>query len=251
MITPQANDSGFSVVIPVFNEAEAIDGLLREVFAALSTVSEPFEVIVVDDGSSDATPAVLSQCRHDLGPRLRIVRHRRQSGQSAGVRTAVLAARMPWIVTLDGDGQNDPADIPALLTARIDPADATPRLVCGHRRRRRDGWVKRLSSRVANHVRSRLLGDGILDTGCGLKVFPRETFTRLPWFDHMHRFLPALMRREGIGVIAVDVNHRPRTRGVSKYGVGNRLWVGIVDMLGVIWLQRRGKVVASDELEKA
>jgi dolichol-phosphate mannosyltransferase len=168
---------------------------------------------------------------------LRVLRHRRSAGQSAALVSAIRAARGTWIATLDGDGQNDPADIPALL-ARAEAADS-PALVAGWRARRRDTALKRLSSRLANAVRGALLGDRTPDTGCGLKVFRRETFLRLPPFDHMHRFLPALVRRDGGTVVNQRVNHRPRAAGRSKYGVMNRLFVGIVDLFGVMWLQRR------------
>ncbi|MBM3523960.1 MAG: glycosyltransferase [Alphaproteobacteria bacterium] len=223
-----------SVVVPVRDEAENIDKLLDEIHAALGM--RDFEVVYVDDGSTDETPARLAaaRARH---PRLRVLRHRRSVGQSAGLLSGIRAARGAWIVTLDGDGQNDPADIPKLL-ARAQAADA-PALVAGLRAKRRDTALKRLSSRIANGVRGRLLGDRTPDTGCGLKVFRRETFLCLPAFDHMHRFLPALVQREGGHVENVPVNHRPRAAGRSKYGVMNRLWVGIVDMVGVRWLQRR------------
>jgi dolichol-phosphate mannosyltransferase len=168
---------------------------------------------------------------------LRVVRHRRSAGQSAALATGIRAARGVWIATLDGDGQNDPADIPA-LHARAQAPDA-PALVAGWRARRRDTALKRFSSRLANGVRAALLGDSTPDTGCGLKVFRRETFLRLPAFNHMHRFLPALVQRDGGLVVNQRVNHRPRAAGTSKYGVMNRLFVGIVDLLGVMWLQRR------------
>jgi dolichol-phosphate mannosyltransferase len=239
---------GVTVVIPVYNEEEAIGELLEEVFAALDGLRD-FEVVVVDDGSADGTHDVLARARQRHGPRLRVLRHRARSGQSAAMRTGIMAAAYPWIATLDGDGQNDPADIPPLLAALREPGHAQAAMICGRRHRRQDSWLKRISSRIANGVRRRLLHDDTLDTGCGLKVFRRELFLRLPWFDHMHRFLPALARREGAAVVSQDVRHRPRTRGKSKYGVHNRLWVGIVDLIGVMWLQRRGKVVISDELE--
>jgi dolichol-phosphate mannosyltransferase len=223
-----------SVVVPVRDEAENIDTLLAEIVAALA--GRAFEIVYVDDGSGDATPAKLAAARARL-PMLRVVRHRRSAGQSAALATGIRAARGVWIATLDGDGQNDPADIPA-LHARAQAPDA-PALVAGWRARRRDTALKRFSSRLANGVRAALLGDSTPDTGCGLKVFRRETFLRLPAFNHMHRFLPALVQRDGGLVVNQRVNHRPRAAGRSKYGVMNRLFVGIVDLLGVMWLQRR------------
>jgi dolichol-phosphate mannosyltransferase len=174
---------------------------------------------------------------------VRLIRHSRRSGQSAAVRTGVRFARAEWVATLDGDGQNDPADIPALVSAceAARRADPSVLLVMGHRTTRRDSWLKRVSSRVANGVRGRLLGDGTPDTGCGIKLMHRATFLELPFFDHLHRFLPALYRQQGAAVISVPVNHRPRTRGTSKYGLHNRLWVGIVDLFGVMWLGTRAR----------
>ena len=173
-------------------------------------------------------------------PRLRLLRHAQSRGQSAAIRSGVKAARGRWIATLDGDGQNDPADIPAPVADRPRQRRTTPPLlIAGHRARRQDSWSKRLASRIANAVRRRLLGDDTPDTGCGLKLFPRDLFLDLPYFDHMHRFLPALVLREGGIVRSVPVNHRPRQRGVSNYGVFDRLWVGIVDLFGVMWLRRR------------
>lgn len=243
----RADAPPLSVVIPVHNEADCIGELIREIERALLNATG-HEIIVVDDASTDATAAALTRLRPGLAGRLRVLRHDRQYGQSAALRTGITAARHRLIVTLDGDGQNDPADIPRLL-ALYPAAPAVDVVVCGQRRRRQDSWVKKFASRVANGIRSRLLGDGVPDTGCGLKVFPRELFLRLPWFDHMHRFLPALVLREGGRIATVEVNHRPRARGRSKYGIHNRLWVGIVDMLGVLWLQRRGKVIHKQELE--
>jgi dolichol-phosphate mannosyltransferase len=166
------------------------------------------------------------------------VRLRRRCGQSTALREGVRAARAALIATLDGDGQNDPADIRKLMAAMPKGAGRLP-LVAGLRRKRQDNWLRRVSSRIANGLRSRLLRDGTPDTGCALKLFERTTYLELPFFDHMHRFLPALFRRQGLGVVMVPVGHRPRARGVSKYGVMNRLWVGIVDLFGVMWLQRR------------
>lgn len=220
--------------MPVRDEEDNIDSLLGEIQAALAQYA--FEIVYVDDGSTDATPARLAAARARL-PMLRVLRHRRGAGQSAGLVTGIRAARGTWIATLDGDGQNDPADIPKLL-ARAQEADA-PTLVAGWRASRKDTAMKRFQSRIANAVRGGLLGDRTPDTGCGLKVFRRETFLRLPPFNHMHRFMPALVQRDGGTVVNVKVNHRPRAAGRSKYGMLNRLWVGIVDLLGVMWLQRR------------
>jgi dolichol-phosphate mannosyltransferase len=199
---------------------------------------------VVDDGSADATSARAEEAASTV-PRLVVVRHPAPKGQSFAVLTGVRSASGRWIATLDGDGQNDPADIPRLMAAR-DAAGASsraagPLLLAGYRKARRDSWLKRVSSRVANGVRGRLLGDYTPDTGCGLKLFEREAFLALPHFDHMHRFLPALFLRAGGRVVSVEVGHRPRTRGRSHYGLFNRLGVGIVDMLGVMWLIRRGE----------
>jgi dolichol-phosphate mannosyltransferase len=232
-----------SVVIPAHNEAENVAPLVREIAAALRAAGAPdYEVVVVDDGSADATSARAQEAASAV-PRLVVVRHPAPQGQSFAVVTGVRAARGRWIATLDGDGQNDPADIPRLMAAR-DAAGpgpgAGPLLLAGYRKSRRDSWLKRASSRVANGVRGRLLGDSTPDTGCGLKLFEREAFLALPHFDHMHRFLPALFLRAGGRVISVEVGHRPRTRGRSHYGVMNRLWVGIVDIFGVLWLMRRG-----------
>lgn len=228
-----------SVVIPVCNEAENVEPLAREIHAALGSV--PYEMIFVDDGSTDSTAATLVGLKAAL-PALRVLRHSFRSGQSAAVASGVRAARAPWVATLDGDGQNDPADIPRLLAARDAPQNRGIALFMGDRSAtRKDTAYRRLQSRIANGVRSGLLGDGSPDTGCGIKLFSREAFLDLPRFDHMHRFLPALFQRQGARVISVPVSHRPRTRGVSKYGMFNRLWVGIVDIAGVMWLRRRHK----------
>jgi dolichol-phosphate mannosyltransferase len=229
-----------SVVVPVKDEADNILPLVEEVHAALDGRAD-FELIYVDDGSRDATPQRLAEACARF-PRLRVIRHRRSCGQSTALATGVRAARHPWIATLDGDGQNDPADIPALLQA-LGPGQRAPglELVAGWRTQRHDSGLRKLSSRIANGVRGGLLGDRTPDTGCGLKVFSRELFLALPFFDHLHRFLPALALREGAAVVSVPVRHRPRTQGRSKYGVHNRLWVGIVDLFGVMWLQRRIK----------
>jgi glycosyltransferase involved in cell wall biosynthesis len=229
-----------SVVIPARDEAENVGPLLADVRAALDGRVD-YEVVFVDDGSADGTPEALRDLALKF-PRLRWVRHRTSCGQSAAIWTGVRLARAPWVATLDGDGQNDPADIPALLEARAAHGANANLLVNGRREKRRDTWLKRASSRVANAVRARILGDETADTGCGLKLFPRDTFLALPFFDHMHRFLPALVRRGGGEVVSVPVRHRARRHGRSHYGVRNRLWPGVVDMLGVLWLQRRSKL---------
>jgi len=236
--TPSGMQPEVSVVIPVCNEAENIEPLAREIDAALRG-RVPFEIIYVDDGSTDATADIARRLRERELPNLRLLRHSFRSGQSAAVRSGVAAARAPWVATLDGDGQNDPADLPKFLDARREPANADVLLIMGNRVTRRDTWLRRLSSRIANGVRSSLLGDGTPDTGCGIKIFHRDTFLSLPAFDHMHRFLPALFMRAGSQVVSIPVNHRPRTRGKSKYGLHNRLWVGIVDLFGVMWLRAR------------
>jgi dolichol-phosphate mannosyltransferase len=228
-----------SLVIPVRNEAPNVAPLVAEIRRALDGRID-YEIVYVDDGSSDGTAAAIEDLARDF-PRLRLLRHRASCGQSAAIRTGIKAARAPWIATLDGDGQNDPADIPRLWEiARAAPA-TPPLLVAGYRQKRRDTAVKRVSSRLANAVRAKLLRDGTPDTGCGLKLFRREAFLDLPFFDHIHRFLPALMQRQGGRTLSVVVNHRPRERGRSNYGTLDRLWVGIVDLLGVMWLQRRAK----------
>jgi dolichol-phosphate mannosyltransferase len=228
-----------SVVVPVCNESENVEPLAREIDAALA--GRDYEMIFIDDGSTDDTAAILKGLRAGGLSRLRVLRHSFRSGQSAAVASGVRAARGAWVATLDGDGQNDPADIPKLLAAHAQIANAGVLLFMGNRTTRKDTAFRRLQSRVANSVRSSLLGDGTPDTGCGIKLFAREAFLDLPRFDHMHRFLPALFIRQGSRVISVPVNHRARTRGTSKYGMLNRLWVGIVDMFGVLWLRRRFK----------
>ena len=222
-----------SVVVPVRNEGPNILPLVAEIRAALGGIAH--EIIYVDDGSVDDTPARL----HDAGVVVR--RHRTSCGQSAAIVTGVRTATGEWIATLDGDGQNDPADIPALLARAREAAAEDILLVAGHRTRRRDTWTKRQTSRIANRIRAGLLNDATPDTGCGLKLFRRDVFLCLPQFDHMHRYLPALVIRAGGRVVSVPVNHRPRTRGASNYGTLDRLWVGLFDLMGVFWLQRRWK----------
>lgn len=223
-----------AVVVPMRNEGPNVAALVAEIGAALGGARH--EILCVDDGSSDDTAARLLEAAA-RAPALRPLRHPRSLGQSAAIWSGVRAARAPWVATLDGDGQNDPADLPRLWArARAEPPGT---LVAGWRTTRRDNRVKRLTSRAANAIRSRLLGDATPDTGCGLKVFPRALFLDLPAFDHMHRFLPALVIRAGGRVVSEPVGHRPRLRGRSNYGTLDRLAVGIVDLAGVAWLQRR------------
>jgi dolichol-phosphate mannosyltransferase len=223
-----------SVVVPVKDEAGNVAPLTREIAAALK--GQAHEIIFVDDGSSDGTGEALAGMKGKI-PELRVLRHDRNLGQSRGIRTGVQAARGEIIVTLDGDGQNDPADIPKLLEAlKADPALG---MASGIRVKRKDSASRRMASRLGNSLRNRLLGDGASDTGCGLKVFRRQAYLDLPYFDHMHRFLIALMLRDGVGVGFVPVNHRPRLTGQSKYTNFGRLLVSVQDLLGVRWLQRR------------
>ncbi len=226
-----------TVVVPVHDEAPNLRPLIDEIEAALTGVAG-FEILYVDDASRDETPDILAGLAAEF-PRLRHIRHTQRSGQSAAIASGVAAAA-PIIATLDGDGQNDPADIPKLLEIYQDEGGEGGALtIAGQRIGRRDPWAKRLASRIANGVRGSLLGDGTPDTGCGLKLFSRQAFLSLPRFDHMHRFLPALMQARGGRVMSVPVGHRPRAAGQSKYGVLDRLWVGISDLFGVMWLRRR------------
>jgi dolichol-phosphate mannosyltransferase len=234
------NDPAVSVVVPVRNEAGNIGTLTAEIAKALDGRWR-FEVVYVNDGSSDGTEAELKRLM-GLYPWLRRVRHKQSCGQSAAVRSGVAAARAPLIVTLDGDGQNDPAFVPALLRALEAGAPRTG-LIAGQRVGRKASGFKKLQSRIANAVRSAVLHDGTRDTGCGLKAFRREIFLHLPYFDGLHRFLPALVRREGYDIGYVDVVDRPRGAGVSNYGMWDRLWVGILDLAGVWWLIHRNQRV--------
>ena len=229
-----------SVVVPVRNEAGNIAPLVAEIEAACATLGS-FEIIYVDDGSTDATAAELAALAPSR-PWLRRLKHDRSCGQSAAVMTGARAARAPIIVTLDGDGQNDPAFIPALIVA-LDAGGPGTGLAAGQRVGRKDTGFKRWQSKIANGVRGRVLKDDTRDTGCGLKCFRREAYLALPYFDALHRFMPALMAREGHKVLHVDVRDRPRLTGVSNYGFFDRLWVGILDLAGVWWLIRRRKRV--------
>jgi dolichol-phosphate mannosyltransferase len=238
-----------SVVVPVFNEQDNVAPLVGEIVAALrgraSDEGGDFEIVYVDDHSTDATFDTLRRLKTEV-PELRVLRHVTNSGQSTAIRTGVKAARGAWIATLDGDGQNDPADIPKLLAQRAQSA-AEVKLFAGWRVNRRDSGSKRWASRLANAIRTRMLRDDTPDTGCGTKLFEREAFLELPFFNHMHRYLPALMQRAGWKTRSVPVNHRHRSTGVSKYNNLNRALVGIADLRGVAWLIRRGKVTRVEE----
>jgi dolichol-phosphate mannosyltransferase len=251
MAPPSSERSGnaprVSIIVQVRHEAQNVLPLLEEIERACTPLA-PYEVVYVDDGSRDATPAELSHARASR-PWLRILRHETSCGQSAAIRTGVLAARAPSVVTLDGDGQNDPSFVPKLVTA-LDAAGEGTGLAAGQRLGRKATGFKRFQSRVANTVRAAILKDATRDTGCGLKAFRREVFLALPYFDALHRFMPALVKREGFRVVHVDVIDRPRLAGRSNYGFFDRLWVGIMDLAGVWWLiRRRRRLPAAREVE--
>ena len=232
-----ASTPDISVVVPVYDEAGAAPALAREIAAAFAGRS--FEIVFVDDASRDGTRAALTALQGEI-PQLRVLGHARNAGQSRAVRSGILGARAPVIVTLDGDGQNDPADGPALVDALM-AGGPDLALVGGERVRRQDSRAKKLASRIGNGVRKRLLRDAANDTGCGLKAFRREAFLRLPYFDHIHRYLPALMLREGYRVEFRPVNHRHRQTGRSKYTNFGRLMASASDLFGVMWLQSRAR----------
>lgn len=229
-----------SVVVPAYNEEENIVPLAEEIVAALSSLPGGFELILVDDASTDAT----AQCIRNIGlPQVRGVFHRVNCGQSAAVGTGFQAARGEWVATLDGDGQNDPADIPAMLAQAM---QSGVDCVTGVRRNRRDTFIRRFSSRTANGFRNWITGDQVSDSGCGIRVVRRSALREIPVFNGMHRFMPTLLRGQGFSVVETTVNHRERVRGTSKYGVHNRLWRGIRDCFGIRWYLKRA--VRSDRL---
>jgi glycosyltransferase involved in cell wall biosynthesis len=232
---PTAPD--ISVVVPVFDEEGAAPALAREIAAAFK--GRNFEIVFVDDASRDATKAALKALSAEI-PQLRVLAHAKNAGQSRAIRTGILGARGAVVVTLDGDGQNDPADGPSLVDALLAGPPALA-LVGGERVKRQDSYAKKVASRIGNGVRKRLLNDTANDTGCGLKAFRREAFLRLPYFDHIHRYLPALMRREGYEIAFRPVNHRHRQTGASKYTNLGRLWASLSDLVGVVWLQSRAR----------
>jgi glycosyltransferase involved in cell wall biosynthesis len=233
-----SSDPSISVVVPVRNEAENIAPLVAEIVKALEG-QWPFEIVYVNDGSTDGTAEELARLKTQY-PFLRQIRHKESCGQSVAVRSGVAAARGGIVVTLDGDGQNDPAFLPAMIRA-LEGGGPRMGLIAGQRVGRKATGFKKFQSRIANAVRGAVLRDGTRDTGCGLKAFRRDVFLALPAFDGLHRFLPALVRREGYGIGYVDVVDRPRAHGVSNYGMWDRLWVGILDLAGVWWLIRRRK----------
>ena len=236
MPAPDQTPVAVSIVVPVRNEADNIAPLIAEISAALDG-RWVYEIVYVNDGSTDATgdrlAAIMAQ-----RPNLRQLRHAASSGQSAAVRSGVRAARGAIVATLDGDGQNNPAFLPDLIAA-VESGGGRVGLAAGQRVGRKDTGFKKIQSRIANAVRGAILRDGTRDTGCGLKAFPREVFLSMPYFDGLHRFLPALVRREGFAIAYVDVVDRPRHAGVSNYGFFDRLWIGIMDLMGVWWLIRR------------
>lgn len=235
-----------SVVIPIFNERDNVTPLVEEINAALNGICD-FEIIFVNDASTDDSLTILTELKQSF-PFIRTVTHNKRSGQSAGLRTGVLAASGTLIATLDGDGQNDPADIPKLLERHESLSGSEFLMITGHRVDRKDTWAKRKASRAANAIRSILLKDNNPDTGCSLKLYDRALFLRLPYFDHMHRFLPALVKRENFRVEVVPVNHRHRAYGQSKYANIDRLLVGIPDLIGMMWLIKRSpKNLKSEE----
>ena len=236
-----------SVVVPVYNEEGNVASLVAEIVAALRDRIS-FEIVYVDDCSRDATLERLKQLQAAT-PELRVVRHLRNSGQSTAIRNGVKAARADWIATLDGDGQNDPADIPKLLAER-ERAAPEVKMFAGWRVDRQDSGSKRWASRWANAIRARALRDATPDTGCGIKLFERAAFLDLPYFDHMHRYLPALMQRAGWQTVSVPVHHRHRTSGVSKYNNLQRAWVGLRDLRGVAWLIRRTRRTEVEEVRQ-
>jgi len=230
-----------SVVIPAKDELENIKPLVEEIYSALSDEHE-FEIIYVDDGSSDGTFDEISRLKKEGFPALRALKHKTSVGQSTAVYNGVKAAKGELIVTLDADGQNNPINIPAMLEKAMQFPTGGHFCIAGYRKNRKDTAWKRFQSRIANKVRARILHDGTPDTGCGLKIFPRDTFLQLPYFDHMHRYIPALVHRMEGKIVVVEVDHRDRQAGISKYDMWGRLWVGLIDMWAVRWLQKRAKI---------
>jgi glycosyltransferase involved in cell wall biosynthesis len=236
-----------SIVVPAKNEAGNIELLVDEIITHLGSMYQ-FEIIYIDDGSSDSTAEKVLGLMRRYPDQVRLIQHDSSVGQSTAIYTGVKQACGELIVTIDADGQNNPADIINLIQTAETFPKGSDFCVAGYRKQRKDTAWKRFQSRIANNVRAKLLGDDTPDTGCGLKVIPRRTFLRLPYFNHMHRYLPALIKRLGGRIVVVEVGHRDRQHGESKYGMWGRLFAGLVDMLGVIWLQRRNKSPVVREL---
>ena len=234
-----------SIVIPVHNEAENIGILVKEIVDSMINIK--YEIIVVDDDSSDNTLDVLSEMKIKID-NLRIIKHSANYGQSFAIKSGIEHAKSDWIATLDGDGQNDPSDILRLFNILLTMKKNKNIMIAGHRVVRKDSFLKKFSSKYANKVRDFLLKDSIPDTDCGLKIFSKYCFHKLPFFNHIHRYLPALHIANCGDVVSVEVNHRERERGISKYGFNNRFWVGIIDLLGVLWLQKKSKKIEYKEL---
>lgn len=240
-----------TIVIPAKNEAENIRPLIDEIKTAMNGRFN-YELIYVDDGSTDDTFQILKAIREEGFTPLVVIRHQQSVGQSFSVLNGARHGQGEWLVVLDADGQNDPADIPGMLTAlqQAYEKDSKNVGIIGHRVNRRDDWVKKISSKLANGFRDWMLKDGIPDTGCGLKAVRRDWYVRLPAFNHMHRYIPTLIQSLGGNMLIHPVNHRPRMAGISNYGVWNRLWVGLVDVFGVLWLQMRAKqIVIAEKLD--
>lgn len=237
-----------SVVIPMLNEEENVSSLVAEI--QLAAQSCPIaEIILVDDGSTDGTAKIIKSLQ-EQDNRIRLIRHSDKAGQSAGLRSGIRAAKSTLVVTLDGDGQNNPADIPSVYARWAEqPNRPAMCMVAGQRKKRMDSLLKKFTSRAGNGIRGFLLQDGVRDTGCSLKLFRRDDYLALPYFNHMHRFLPALFLREHGQILLADVGHRHRERGVSKYGFWDRLWAGLSDIFGVIWLKSRAsnKIIVTEE----
>jgi len=237
-----------SVVVPVRNEMDNVELLISEINQALSELIA-YEMIFVDDGSTDDTCLKLQQAMQDF-PWLRVLKHDQNYGQSRAIHSGVLAAQYAWIATLDGDGQNNPTDIPKLIAILAQQEQQNLWMLAGFRYQRSDTGWRRFSSKIANAVRQAILHDHTPDTGCGLKLFRRDKFLSLPYFDHMHRFLPALMQMAGGQVISVKVSHRPRKFGLSNYGTLDRFLAGIVDLLGMLWLKKRYSLAVVNEVPR-
>jgi dolichol-phosphate mannosyltransferase len=223
----------------MYNEVDNVEPFVNEIHNSLKDCVLTYEIIVIDDGSSDGTGDRLTQLTQSV-PTLRVLKHDGNFGQSSATLTGIRHAKHPWIVTMDGDAQNDPHDIPLLLQElEKQPNQNEPMLIAGNRKKRNDSIIRKISSRVGNGVRNAILKDDCMDTGCSLKLFSKDLFLTMPHFNHLHRFIPSLIKRAGGRIVNVPVHHRARTRGTSKYGIMNRLWVGIVDLFGVRWLMKR------------